>query len=71
MRIFMLLGIFIVLSACSLKPWVKPYQRQLLAEPVMVFDNDPLDAGFLEHVYQSREAARGAQNNGGGGCGCN
>lgn len=59
-------------SACSsVQPWVKPYERQLLADPVMQFDRDPLASGYLHHVFQSREGARGAEGGGGGGCGCN
>ncbi|MEP5764078.1 MAG: DUF4266 domain-containing protein [Halieaceae bacterium] len=65
------------LGACSsigdLKPtpWVKPYERQLLADPIMSFDRDPVASSYLHHVYQSREGARGAEGGGGGGCGCN
>ncbi len=62
------------LAGCSSwqpTPWVKPYERQLLADPIMSFDRDPIASGYLHHVYQSREGARGAEGGGGGGCGCN
>lgn len=55
----------------SVEPWVKPYERQLLAEPIMVFDYDPVSNSYLHHVYESREGARGASGSAGGGCGCN
>ncbi|MFZ5724326.1 MAG: DUF4266 domain-containing protein [Pseudomonadota bacterium] len=58
-------------SGCAIDPWVAPYERNLLAEPVMSFDRDPVATGYLDHVYQAREGARGAEGGGGGGCGCN
>lgn len=61
------------LAGCSttIKPWVKPYERTNLADPIMSFSRDPVAETYLHHVYQSREAARGAEGGGGGGCGCN
>lgn len=59
------------LGGCSVSPWVKPYQRQNLADPIMQFDRDPIAAGYMSHVYQAREGARGAEGSAGGGCGCN
>lgn len=58
-------------SSYSVKPWVKPYQRQNIADPIMSFSRDPVSATYMHHVYQAREAARGAEGGGGGGCGCN
>ncbi|MCG8538201.1 MAG: DUF4266 domain-containing protein [Pseudomonadales bacterium] len=59
-------------TACSpIKPWVKPYERNNLADPIMSFSRDPIEASYMHHVYQSREGARGAEGGGGGGCGCN
>lgn len=60
-----------LLAGCGLKPWVAPYERNLLAEPVMSFDRDPVAGTYMHHVYQAREGARGAEGGGGGGCGCN
>lgn len=53
------------------KPWVKPYERQNLADEIMTTDRFPLDAAFMAHLYNSREGSRGAEGGGGGGCGCN
>jgi hypothetical protein len=53
------------------KPWVKPYERQNLADEIMGSDRYPLDDAFLAHMRESREGARGAGGAGGGGCGCN
>lgn len=57
--------------ACSIEPWVKPYERARLADPIMNFERDPISAAYIQHVYEAREAARGADGGGGGGCGCN
>lgn len=58
-------------SACAIKPWVKPYERDHLADPIMQFDSAPVASAYMHHVYQAREGARGAEGGGGGGCGCN
>ena len=60
-----------VTGCASAEPWVKPYERQLLAEPYMVFDYDPVSSSYMHHVFESREGARGASGSAGGGCGCN
>jgi hypothetical protein len=56
---------------CSIEPWVKPYERDHLADPIMSFDRDPVSSSYTGHVYEAREGARGATGGGGGGCGCN
>ena len=62
----------LLLGGCgSVEPWVKPYERAHLADPVMALDPDPIASAYTSHVYESREGARGAQGSGGGGCGCN
>lgn len=58
-------------SGCSVEPWVKPYERDHLADPIMSFDRDPVSSSYTGHVYEAREGARGATGGGGGGCGCN
>ena len=60
------------LSACSgIEPWVKPYERDRLADPIMFLDADPVSSAYLSHVYEAREGARGGEGTAGGGCGCN
>ncbi len=60
------------MSACSdIKPWVKPYERSNLADPIMSLDRHGAAGSYMHHVYQARESARGAEGGSGGGCGCN
>ena len=60
------------LSACSgIEPWVKPYERDRLADPIMFLDAHPVSTAYLYHVYEAREGARGGEGSAGGGCGCN
>ena len=61
----------LLLSACSIQPWVKPYEREHLADPIMSFDRNPVSDVYLDHVFEVREGARGATGSVGGGCGCN
>ncbi len=60
------------LSGCSgIEPWVKPYERDKLADPIMALDGDPVSTSYIQHVYEAREGARGGEGAVGGGCGCN
>jgi hypothetical protein len=62
----------LLLGACSsLQPWVKPYERDRLADPIMSWDRDAISGEYIVHVYDSREGSRGATGTAGGGCGCN
>jgi hypothetical protein len=58
-------------SSMEIKPWVSPYERNNLADPIMSFNRAPVSSAYLHHVYQAREGARGAEGGSGGGCGCN
>jgi len=68
---FLLLICAVTLGGCAIEPWVKPYERANLADPIMSFNRDPISASYIHHVYDSREGARGAGVATGGGCGCN
>ncbi len=71
-RIILPLLLMAGLSGCSgIEPWVKPYERDRLADPIMALDGDPVSSAYMQHVYESREGARGGEGAVGGGCGCN
>lgn len=62
----------LVLTGCSsLEPWVMPYERANLADPVMLDSRHGSASVYINHVYDARESARGATGGSGGGCGCN
>ena len=50
---------------------VQPWERDLLAEPEMALETDPVMAALDDHIYFSKEASTGGASFGGGGCGCN
>lgn len=60
-----------VLGGCSIEPWVKPYERDHMADPIMSLDRNPVSSSYIDHVHDAREGARGATGGAGGGCGCN
>ena len=60
------------LGGCTpIKPWVKPYEREHLADPIMSLSRNALAASYRDHTFESREGSRGATGSVGGGCGCN
>ncbi|MEO7387813.1 MAG: DUF4266 domain-containing protein [Gammaproteobacteria bacterium] len=62
----------LLMAGCSgIEPWVKPYERDRLADPIMSFDRNPVSGSYIDHVHEAREGARGASGSAGGGCGCN
>ncbi len=71
-KVMMPLVLLAGLSGCSnFEPWVKPYERDRLADPIMALDGDPVSSSYMKHVYESREGSRGGEGAAGGGCGCN
>jgi hypothetical protein len=60
-----------VFTGCAIQPWVKPYERERLADPVMKLSRGSLSDKHFEHVREVREGAHGANGVQGGGCGCN
>jgi hypothetical protein len=68
-----LLAACVLMSAgcSSIQPWVKPYERDRLADPIMAWDRDAISSAYLDHIRESREGSRGASGSAGGGCGCN
>ena len=71
-RAAILIATLLLAAGCSnVEPWVKPYERQNLADPIMAADRNPVSTSYLNHVFEAREGARGALGSHGGGCGCN
>ncbi len=71
-KVLLTTALLAVLSACSpIEPWVKPYERDRLADPIMALDPDPVSTAYILHVFEAREGARGGEGSAGGGCGCN
>ena len=70
-KYFALGALCLMIAACGTEPWVQPYERAHLADPIMGGDRDPVASAYISHVYEAREGARGAEGSGGGGCGCN
>jgi hypothetical protein len=74
-KVLRALGLALLLGAlagCAAPtPWVKPYEREHFADPIMSFNRDPVSSVYLEHVFETREGAHGGTGAVGGGCGCN
>ena len=65
----LLLSLFTTVAAVGCST-VKPYERELLAQPGMTL-TPRADSGAEQHMLESREASVGGFGGGGGGCGCN
>jgi hypothetical protein len=71
-RLLLPLVAIVGVSGCSsIEPWVKPYERDKLADPIMALDGDPVSTAYIQHVFEAREGSRGGEGAVGGGCGCN
>ncbi len=54
-------------SGCTI---VQPWEREILSEPIMRFDENPIEKGYLEQFKDFREGSVGGTGTQGGGCGC-
>ncbi len=61
------LGALFLLSGCVT---VQPWERESLADPIMILDDNPIEAGIREHPIDYREGSVGATGAQSGGCGC-
>jgi hypothetical protein len=59
------------LAGCAELTPPQPWEKGNLAKREMTMAGDPLDQGFSQHIYSSKENASGGYGVGGGGCGCN
>jgi uncharacterized protein YcfL len=67
----LLIATLLLIGCSSVEPWVKPYERAHLADPIMSTSRDPVSDSYINHVHEVREGSRGAGVATGGGCGCN
>jgi hypothetical protein len=58
------------LSGCAAMS-VKPWDRDLMAQPKMRFQPLPMVHAVDNHIYFSKEGSMGGDDVSGGGCGCN
>jgi len=49
---------------------VKPWEKESLSDPIMIIDENPINAGIKEHFIDYREGVEGATGAESGGCGC-
>jgi len=66
-----LLAVLAALSSSCAATAVKPWDRDLLAQPRMQFVPSKLQYAIDRHIYFSKEGSTGGMELGGGGCGCN
>jgi len=66
-----LLAVLAALSSGCAATAVKPWDRDLLAQPKMQFVTSKLQHAIDQHIYFSKEGSTGGMDLGGGGCGCN
>lgn len=73
LRLTMLLVLPALLGGCGAlrEPWVKPWERERLADPILQASRGAMADRHRQHIHNVREGARGATGVQGGGCGCN
>ena len=77
MKKLITLLVCLLISACStmnnmsLGEEVKPWEKDVLAQPAMQFPQDKMFSYSDDHIFFSKEASTGGTGVGGGGCGCN
>jgi hypothetical protein len=59
--------LFMLLQACAV---VKPYEREILSDPIMDPKSQFTKQTLSEKFYSTREGSVGGQSDIGGGCGC-
>ena len=57
----------LTITGCTI---VQPWERGRLADPNMIFDENPVQKGIKEHFILIREGSEGGNGSQSGGCGC-
>ena len=68
MKVLALVLVLVLPAGCAT---TRPWEREVLAKPVMAPDEDQDLEALRAHVFATREGAVGGFGAGGGGCGCN
>lgn len=61
----------LLFTGCASLERVQPWEREVLASPIMQLEPDSLEASMDEHILSTREGSAGGFGTAGGGCGCN
>jgi len=69
LRILIFLALVTAFSAGCVK--VEPWEKEVLAKPIMALNTDPLETRTRQHIFFSKEASSGGYGLNSGGCGCN
>ena len=64
--LILLLASFLLYGCAAVKPW----EKEGLSDPIMIIDENPINAGIREHFLDYREGVEGATGAESGGCGC-
>jgi hypothetical protein len=66
-------ALFVLIASAPLAGCVtvKPHEKELLADPAMVYGSGGEADAQEQHVLSNREGSAGAARGSGGGCGCN
>ena len=64
--LFALLMLGLMEGCATIQPW----QKGELADPIMIFDENPIESGINEHYWDYREGSAGGTGAQSGGCGC-
>jgi hypothetical protein len=59
--------VFLLIAGCAV---VQPWERERLADPNMIFDENPIQKGVKDHYINIREGSEGGNGSESGGCGC-
>ena len=70
-RFMITIALATALAASAGCATVKPWDRDLLAQPHMRLVAHPMLTAVDDHIYFSKEGSTGGMDVAGGGCGCN
>lgn len=69
-KLFYFIFLFVMLLVMAGCTTVKPWEKGLLGDPIMMIDSNPLEKGIFEHHLDYREGSVGGTGAQSGGCGC-